>query len=147
MPSPASPGAVIIGIRVRRKVLTLEVPKETDGSISAHIGSADGKPFLVHPWVQIVSVDEDRYMSAYVDADGYFEASGLEPGRYLVGLMSDARCRVGRANPNTGPWTGLKLSVSVKTRTAIRVRNLARSFPTTNRPWLVSGIPRKKNGP
>lgn len=66
--------------------LTLEVPKETEGSISGHIGSGDGKPFLVHPWVQIVSVDEERYMSAYVDVDGYFEARGLEPGRYLVGL-------------------------------------------------------------
>ena len=59
---------------------------ETDGSISGHIGSPDGKPFTVHPWVQIVSVDDERYMSAYVDADGYFEARGVEPGRYLVGL-------------------------------------------------------------
>lgn len=66
--------------------LTLEVPKETDGSISGHIGSPDGKPFTVHPWVQIVSVDDDRYMSAYVDSEGNFEARGVEPGNYLVGL-------------------------------------------------------------
>jgi hypothetical protein len=66
--------------------LTLALPKETDGSISGHIGLPDGKPFIVHPWVQIVSLDGDRYMSAYVDADGNFEARGVEPGRYLVGL-------------------------------------------------------------
>ena len=66
--------------------LTIEVPKVTDGSISGHVVSPDGKPFTVHPWVQIVSLDDERYMSAYVDADGNFEARGVEPGRYLVGL-------------------------------------------------------------
>jgi len=65
---------------------TIEVPKQTDGSIAGHIESPDGKPFVVHPWVQIVSVDDDRYMSAYVDRDGNFEAKGLEPGCYLIGL-------------------------------------------------------------
>ncbi len=66
--------------------LTLELPKETDGSLAGHLGSPDGRPFIVHPWVQIVSLDDDRYMSAYVDAEGNFEARGVEPGRYLVGL-------------------------------------------------------------
>src|SRR5580658_1411270 len=66
--------------------LTIEVPNETDGSISGHIGSADGKPFTVHPWVQIVSLDDERFTSAYVDASGYFEARGVEPGRYVVGI-------------------------------------------------------------
>jgi hypothetical protein len=59
---------------------------ETDGIISGHVGSPDGKPFVVHPWVQIVSVDDHRFTSAYVDANGNFEARGVEPGRYLVGL-------------------------------------------------------------
>jgi|HubBroStandDraft_1064217.scaffolds.fasta_scaffold00024_55 hypothetical protein len=59
---------------------------QTDGRISGRIGSADGKPFTVHPWVQIVSVDEQWFTSAYVDANGYFEATGLDPGRYLVGI-------------------------------------------------------------
>jgi len=36
--------------------------------------------------VQIVSLDDERYMSAYVDAGGYFEATGVQPGRYLVSL-------------------------------------------------------------
>jgi hypothetical protein len=66
--------------------LTLEVPNETDGSISGHIGSADGKPFTVHPWVQIMSLDDERFASAYVDASGDFEARGVEPGRYVVGI-------------------------------------------------------------
>jgi hypothetical protein len=59
---------------------------ETDGSISGRIGSGDGKPFIVHPWVQIVSVDDQRFTSAYVDANGNFEARGVEPGRYVVGI-------------------------------------------------------------
>jgi hypothetical protein len=79
--------------------LILEVPKETDGSISGRIGSPDGKPFIVHPWVQIISPDDDRYMSgADVDADGNFEAKGLEPGRYLVGLG---------IRPGSGPQSDL----------------------------------------
>ncbi|HKT87177.1 MAG TPA: carboxypeptidase-like regulatory domain-containing protein [Candidatus Sulfotelmatobacter sp.] len=63
----------------------------TDGVISGHVGSPDGKPFTVHPWVQIVSVDANRFMSAYVDANGYFEARGVEPGRYIVGLGIQSR--------------------------------------------------------
>jgi hypothetical protein len=59
---------------------------QTDGRISGRIGSPDGKPFTVHPWVQIVSADDERFTSAYVDANGYFEATGLDPGRYLIGL-------------------------------------------------------------
>jgi len=59
---------------------------QSDGMISGHVGSADGKPFTVHPWVQIVSVDSERFMSAYVDARGHFGAKGVKPGRYVVGL-------------------------------------------------------------
>lgn len=59
---------------------------QTDGIISGHVGSPDGKPFTVHPWVQVVSVDSDFFRSAYVDANGYFEAKGVKPGRYVVGL-------------------------------------------------------------
>jgi hypothetical protein len=59
---------------------------EIDGIISGHVGSPDGKPFIVHPWVQIVSVDDERFTSAYVDANGYFEARGVEPGHYVIGI-------------------------------------------------------------
>jgi hypothetical protein len=67
------------------KPITAIKPK-TDGIISGHLGSPDGKPFTVHPWVQIVSVDSQLFTSAYVDAKGYFEAKDVKPGRYVVGL-------------------------------------------------------------
>lgn len=59
---------------------------QTDGIISGHVGSPDGKPFVVHPFVQIVSLDDERSGSAWVDANGNFETRGVEPGRYLVGI-------------------------------------------------------------
>jgi hypothetical protein len=59
---------------------------ETDGIISGHVGSPDGKPFIVHPWVDIVSVDDQRSTLAYVDANGNYAARGVEPGRYVVGI-------------------------------------------------------------
>jgi hypothetical protein len=59
---------------------------QTDGRISGRIGSADGKPFTVHPWVEIVSVDDQGFTSTYVDANGYFDARGVEPGRYVIGI-------------------------------------------------------------
>lgn len=59
---------------------------QTDGRISGRIGSPDGKPFTVHPWIQIVSVDDQHFTSTYVDANGDFEATGVEPGRYLIGI-------------------------------------------------------------
>jgi len=58
----------------------------TDGIISGHLGSPDGKPFTVHPWVQIVSVDSEFFRNTYVDAEGNFEAKDVKPGRYVVGL-------------------------------------------------------------
>jgi hypothetical protein len=69
---------------VVRQAADFKLP--TDGIISGHLGSPDGKPFKVHPWVQIVSVDGDFFTSAYVDAKGNFEAKGVKPGRYVVGL-------------------------------------------------------------
>lgn len=67
------------------KPITAIKPK-TDGIISGHLGSPDGKPFTVHPWVQIVSVDSEMFTSTYVDAKGDFEAKNVKPGRYVVGL-------------------------------------------------------------
>jgi hypothetical protein len=62
------------------------IKPKTSGIISGRLGSPDGKPFIVHPWVQIVSVDSDMFTSAYVNAKGYFEAKDVKPGRYVVGL-------------------------------------------------------------
>ena len=67
--------------------LTLEVPKETDGGISGRVATPDGRPYVVHRWVDIASVDEPRWITAEIDnKDGYYEARGLEPGRYIVGI-------------------------------------------------------------
>jgi hypothetical protein len=66
--------------------LTFALPAKTDGVVSGHIGSPDGKPFVVHPWVQLVSMDDEGFRSAYVDANGDFEVKGVKPGRYLVGV-------------------------------------------------------------
>jgi hypothetical protein len=58
----------------------------TNGIISGHVGSPDGKPFTVHPWVQIVSIDSELFRNTYVDSEGNFEAKDVRPGRYVVGL-------------------------------------------------------------
>jgi hypothetical protein len=63
----------------------------TDGRISGHVKFADGKPFKIYPWVAIVSEDGDRSQSFPVDDNGYFQAKGLEPGRYLVGVGIEAQ--------------------------------------------------------
>jgi hypothetical protein len=31
-------------------------------------------------------VDDERFRSVPVDVNGYFEATGLEPGRYVIGI-------------------------------------------------------------
>jgi hypothetical protein len=56
------------------------------GIITGHVGSPDKKAFTVHPQVQIVDVHGEIFTSAYVDAKGDFEAKGVKPGRYVVGL-------------------------------------------------------------
>jgi hypothetical protein len=87
--------------------LTFSLPKKTDGSISGHIGSADGKPFVVHPWVQIVSLDDEGFMSAYVDANGDFEVKGVKPGRYVVGVGIQAGTG-GRSVPTPIYYPGVR---------------------------------------
>lgn len=59
---------------------------QTDGIISGHLGSPDNEPYLIHPFVQIVSLDDERFYAVWVDTNGDFEERGVEPGRYLVGL-------------------------------------------------------------
>jgi hypothetical protein len=69
----------------------------TDGRISGHVRAADGKPVAEHPWVNVVSEDGRYSDSAYVDDEGRFEARGLEPARYVVGVGINAQ-------PNTAEW-------------------------------------------
>jgi len=58
----------------------------TDGQISGHVISADGKPFAVTPWVEVQSEDLDFSKSTPVDGQGHYELRGLPAGRYLVGI-------------------------------------------------------------
>jgi hypothetical protein len=68
-----------------------------NGGITGHVRSADGKPFKLHPWVEVETEDGQRFASFYADDEGFFEAKGLEPGRYLVGIGM-------RAEPETPEW-------------------------------------------
>jgi hypothetical protein len=65
-----------------------------DGGISGHVSSAHGRLFENHPWVEVESKDGEHFQSFYADERGYFDARGLEPGRYLVGIGM-------RAEPDT----------------------------------------------
>jgi hypothetical protein len=65
--------------------------------LTGHVRSADGKPFKLHPWVEVETEDGQRFASFYADDEGFFEAKGLEPGRYLVGIGM-------RAEPETPEW-------------------------------------------
>jgi hypothetical protein len=68
-----------------------------DGRISGHLRAADGKPFAEHPWVNVVAEDGSYSDSAYVDDRGRFEARGLPPGHYVIGVGITAR-------HNTAEW-------------------------------------------
>jgi hypothetical protein len=69
----------------------------TDGRISGHLRAADGKPFAEHPWVNVVAEDGSYSDLAYLDDQGRFEARGLPPGRYVIGVGITAR-------HNTAEW-------------------------------------------
>jgi hypothetical protein len=107
------------------KPLTAIKPK-TDGTISGHVGSPDGKPFTVHPWVQIVSVESELFTSAYVDAKGHFEAKDVKPGRYVVGLG---------IRPGTGYFSDVPIPVyypGVRTKEEATIIELRPSEKRTN---------------
>jgi len=69
----------------------------TDGQISGHVTSVDGKPFDVTPWVEVQSDDLHFSKSAPVDDQGNYELRGLPAGRYLVGIGISAQ-------PGTPDW-------------------------------------------
>lgn len=97
-----------------------------DGEISGHVKSADGKPFKIHPWVEIEAVDGGRdSKSSYVDDHGYFEARGLEPGRYLVGIGI-------RAEPSTPEWKSRVYYPGVQARERATVIQLGKAEKRTH---------------
>lgn len=99
---------------------------QTDGIISGHLGSPENKPFPIHPSVQIVSLDDERYDSARVDTNGNFEARGVEPGRYVVGIG---------IKPGTGYFSDVPTPVyypGVPTKEQATIIQLGRSEKRTN---------------
>jgi len=88
-----------------------------DGRISGHIRATDGKPFTVHPWVDIVAEDGSHSESRYVDDEGHFEVQGLEPGRYIVGVGINAQ-------PNSTEWRARIYYPGVKSKEEARIVEL-----------------------
>lgn len=92
----------------------------TDGSISGHVRAADGRTFKVHPWVEVSSADGRGSQSFYVDEHGYFEARGLEPGRYLVSVGITTK-------PNTPEWRSRVYYPGVETQEKATVIKLGKA--------------------
>ncbi len=104
---------------------------EIDGMISGHVRWPDGKPFIVHPWVQIVSVEDNWWHLAHVDANGYFELRGVGPGRYVVGLG---------IRPGTGYFSDVPTPVyypGVRTKEQATVIQLGRAEKRTGVDFLL----------
>jgi Carboxypeptidase regulatory-like domain len=105
-----------------------------DGRISGHVRAADGKPFAEHPWVNVVSEDGGHTDSAYVDDEGRFEARGLEPGCYFVGLGINAQ-------PNSAEWRARIYYPGVRSRDQAIVVELATAERRTNVDFRVPQPP------
>lgn len=98
---------------------------QVDGRISGHITSDDEKPFKIHPWVAIVSVDGSHSESTHVDDHGFFEVRGLEPDRYLIGIGI-------QAEPNTPEWRSRVYYPGVRTKEEATVIELGKAEKRTN---------------
>jgi hypothetical protein len=74
-------------VKVRPRSCTrFDFELKVDASISGRVRSADGLPFETPPEVDIVAEDGSHSHSVWADESGHFEARGLEPARYLVGI-------------------------------------------------------------
>jgi hypothetical protein len=96
-----------------------------DGVISGHVRSGDGKPFKIHPWVDVESQDGGENKSVYADERGYFEARGLDPGRYLIGIGIGAE-------PNTPEWRSRIYYPGVRTKEKAIVVELGKAEKRAN---------------
>jgi Carboxypeptidase regulatory-like domain len=106
----------------------------TGGRISGHIRATDGKPFAEHPWVNVVSEDGGYSDSAYVDDEGRFEARGLEPGRYFVGVGISAQ-------PNSAEWRARIYYPGVRSKNQAIVVELGTAERRTNVDFRVPQPP------
>jgi hypothetical protein len=96
-----------------------------DGIISGRVRSVDGKPFKIRPWIDIKSEANGGLNTSYADEHGYFEARGLEPGRYLVGIGIGAE-------PNTPEWRSRVYYPGVRTKDKAAVIELGKAEKRTN---------------
>jgi hypothetical protein len=97
----------------------------SDGEISGRVKSTDGKPFKVHPWIDIKSEARGELRTAYADERGYFDARGLEPGRYLVGIGI-------ASEPNTPEWRDRVYYPGVRTKEKATVIDLGKAEKRAN---------------
>ncbi len=102
-----------------------EFELRVDGGISGHVRSADGKPFKIHPWVEIVSEDGGHSDSYYADEHGYFSARGLKPGRYLIGIGL-------KAVPGSPEWQSRVYYPGVRTKEQATVIELGKAEKRIN---------------
>jgi hypothetical protein len=104
----------------------------TDGGISGHVKSADGKPLEIYPSVKIQSEDGESSKSFNVDDHGYFEARGLDPGRYLVGIGI-------AADPDTPEWRSRVYYPGVRTKEEATIIELGKAEKRTNIDFQLPG--------
>jgi hypothetical protein len=97
----------------------------SDGEISGRVRSVDGKPFKVHPWIDIKSEGRGEVRTAYADERGNFDTRGLEPGRYVVGVGI-------AAEPNTSKWRDRVYYPGVGTKERATVIDLGEAEKRTN---------------
>jgi hypothetical protein len=102
-----------------------------DGVISGQVRSADGEPFDIHPWVEVQSEDGEHFESFYTDELGNFEARGLEPGRYVVGIGM-------RAESDSSEWRSRVYYPGVRTKEEAAVVELRKAEKRTNIDFPVS---------
>lgn len=97
----------------------------SDGEISGRVRSADGKPFKTRPSVDIKSEGRGEMQTAYADERGYFDARGLESGRYLVGVGIGAE-------PKTPEWRDRVYYPGVRTKEKATIIDLGKAEKRTN---------------
>ena len=106
----------------------------SDGEIFGHVTSPDGRPLKIHPWVDISSEDGRVSRSFDVDDRGHYEARGLEPGRYPVGIGI-------QATTDSPEWRSRVYYPGVRTRKKAVVIELGKAAKRANVDFTISPTP------
>ncbi|MGO9087289.1 MAG: carboxypeptidase-like regulatory domain-containing protein [Candidatus Sulfotelmatobacter sp.] len=107
---------------------------QTDGVISGQIKSPDGKVFKRHPWVDVMWLERGESQQIYADEHGHFEARGLEPGRYLVGIGIEAK-------PDSPEWKSRVYYPGVRTKDKAVIVELGKAAKRTDIDFPVAPLP------